>query len=207
MNTRRDVPGALKATLGQQVNRKIKELQDEGKITDDFAETKNGFQSWVELMTVIDDESPDPVRLDALKAMFFAVNKVNQCDAERSLAYRLFQIAKKLTSGQLSYLHLCYRMYKARDLTIITGQRDVERKEAVSKLAHAILAQLCRNNPALVDLGLLATRLLPEPFDQYHGEMTALGVKFCEEIQKYHLEARDEPEVMHRCWPTSFRET
>ena len=83
--------GALKAKLFEQLSREIKDLRDKGKIPDDFAEERNGFQSWVELMTIIDEESPDPERLAALKAMFYAVNKVNAEDSERILAYQLFQ--------------------------------------------------------------------------------------------------------------------
>jgi hypothetical protein len=47
--------------------------------------------------------------------MFYGVNKVNAGDGERIAAYQLFQIAKKLTSGQLLYLKASYGLYKTGD--------------------------------------------------------------------------------------------
>ena len=35
------------------------------------------------LMKIIDDECPDSEKLDALKAAFYAVNKINQADADQ----------------------------------------------------------------------------------------------------------------------------
>jgi hypothetical protein len=97
--TGRVVQGALSGQLFQQVNREIKELRDKGRIPDDFADEKKykyGFRSRAELMKIIDQDPPDADRLEALKAMFYGVNKINATDAERMLSYRLFQIAKGL---------------------------------------------------------------------------------------------------------------
>jgi hypothetical protein len=70
--TGRIVQGILKAKLFQQVSRELKDLRERGKIPDDFADEghKYGFKSWVELLTIIDEETPDADRLEALKAMF-----------------------------------------------------------------------------------------------------------------------------------------
>ena len=43
------------------------DLREKGKINDRFAESKYGFQSWVELHTIIDDDTPHEDRLEALK--------------------------------------------------------------------------------------------------------------------------------------------
>jgi hypothetical protein len=42
--------GALKLELCRQVIREVEELRKKGKIPDDFADKKNGAQSWVELL-------------------------------------------------------------------------------------------------------------------------------------------------------------
>src|SRR5437764_6325149 len=63
MMTGHIVQATLKAKLLQQVSREIKELRDKGKIPDDFADKKYGFQSWVELLKAIDDETPDEDKL------------------------------------------------------------------------------------------------------------------------------------------------
>ena len=94
---------ALKGELFQQFAREINEIRAAGKIPDNFAVDDRGYQTWVELMTVIDNECPDAERMEAMKAMFFEVNRVrNATDAEKILAYQLFQISKRLTSGELS---------------------------------------------------------------------------------------------------------
>ncbi len=191
----RIVQSALKGKLFQQVSQEIKELRDKGKIPDHFTQEKNGFQSWVELLTIIDNESPDPERLDALKAMFFAVNKVNARDAERILAYQLFQIAKKLTSGQLLYLKACYEIYRARSVQSgIVSQYEWLTKVGTI-LGHNVSSLLNLDDLALTDLGLLSGRTLSDRsgLTQTNARLTDLGIKFCEEIQKYHLEAREQP--------------
>lgn len=188
------VQGALKAKLFEQLSREIKDLRDKGKIPDDFAEKRNGFQSWVELMTIIDEESPDPERLDAIKAMFYAVNKVNAADGERIVAYQLFQIAKKLTSGQLLYLKACFELFKNHQ-----GQRGMtSQAEWLTRiggiLGHQVSALLNLDDLALVDYGLLSHRLGVDRtgINQNDAHMTDLGIKFCQEIKKYHLEARED---------------
>src|SRR5258708_6566184 len=95
---------ALSGYAVEQFAKEIKAFQEKGKVPDDWAEKPRGFQTWVELLKVIDEDCPDEERLDALKAMFFAVNKVNASDAERITGYQLFQIAKKLSSNDLLIL-------------------------------------------------------------------------------------------------------
>jgi hypothetical protein len=100
----RIIQSLYKAKLFQQLSREIKELREKGKIPNDFADEtkyKYGAKSWVELFAAIDEDVPDTDRLDALKAMFYEVNKINASDKERILNYQMFQIAKRLTSGEL----------------------------------------------------------------------------------------------------------
>ena len=193
VSTGKLVQGALKAKLFEQLGREIKGLRDKGKIPEDFAEEKNGFQSWVELMRIIDEESPDPERLDTIKAMFFAVNKVSAGDSDRILAYQLFQIAKKLTSGQLLYLKACYQSYRD-GAAILRGTLNQNEwySQVGKKLGHNVTSLLDLDDKALSDSGLLNRRGgLDTGLNILNARLTDLGIKFCEEIQKYHLEARD----------------
>src|SRR6266566_543113 len=119
------VQACLKGKLFEQVSREIRELREKGKIADDFAEKKYGFQSWVELLKTIDDETPDQDKLDALKAMFYAVNKIGIEDAERILNYQLFQIAKSLTSGQLLLLKVVHESRSAGEFSMQGQQLSV----------------------------------------------------------------------------------
>ncbi|HEY4357572.1 MAG TPA: hypothetical protein VGN16_17605 [Acidobacteriaceae bacterium] len=103
------VQGILKARLFEQFGREFKQWQDTGKISADFAEKKYGFQTWVELMTIIDQESPDEDRLEALKAMFLAVNRPDINDHQRILEYQLWNVTKQLNSGELLLLKHIYQ--------------------------------------------------------------------------------------------------
>ena len=155
----RIVQGILKAKLFQQVSKEIKELREKGKISDDYADEqkhKYGFKSWVEPLTIIDEDSPDADRLEALKAMFYCINKVNTSDGERIVSYQLFQIAKKLTSGQLLYLNACHRLYQKRNFSTGLQLPTSQWLQKVGKeLGHEVLGLLDQDDAALVDYGLL----------------------------------------------------
>src|SRR5579875_1085790 len=99
---------ALRSELQRGVVYEFKRLQDAGKLPDDFSQAKNAFKTWAELMDIIDTECPDANRLEALKAMFYAANKVGAADGEQAFAYQLWQIAKKLKSGELLLLKAIY---------------------------------------------------------------------------------------------------
>ena len=98
------VQALMKGRLFKQWGEEFKKLRETGRIPSDFADKKYGNQTWVELMTIIDEESPDADRLEALKAMFFEVNKINATDGERIAAYHLWQLTKSLTLARYGCL-------------------------------------------------------------------------------------------------------
>jgi hypothetical protein len=197
--TGRVVQGILKGKLFQQVSREIKELRDKGKIPDDFAEKKYGFQSWVELLRVIDEETPDQEKLDALKAMFYAVNKIGIEDSERVLNYQLFQIAKRLTSGQLLLLKVVYESSKAGEFSnqpaLVSSSGQVMVTEWANKmserLGHRLSYLVLKDEPALVEQGLVEPRGHADWVKAQNSRITDLGIHFCENIQKYHIDRDD----------------
>jgi hypothetical protein len=58
---------------------------------------------------------------------------------------------------------------------------------AAQRLGHNVLSLIRLDDRALVELGLV------ENSNQADTNLSDLGIKFCEEIQKYHLEARSQP--------------
>lgn len=184
----RIVQGALKGKVFEQVAKEIQHLREKGRIPDDYAEKKYGFKSWVELLTLIDEETPDEDRLEALKAMFYAVNKVGATDAEKILGYQLFQIAKKLSSGQLLFLKSCYERMKsppphegdARKWLVLMSHR----------LGHNIPELVEQDERVLMDHRLLTGRgPLNGPNDlgvnDTNSRLTTLGIRFCENVATY----------------------
>ena len=180
----RIVQAPFKARLFEEVAREIEELRKKGKIREDFADQKYGAKTWVELFTIIDEESPDEDRLDALKAMFFSVNRITADDAERVLQYQLFQIAKKLNSNDLIVLKA---VYESPEVNSQSNLRDW--MQAVSHhLGHSLSALVELGEVNLVESRLLAPRLEPDRLRVTQNRLTDLGKKFCDTIKWYHIE-------------------
>ena len=187
--TGRIVQGAFKARLFLQVAAEINEFRKKGQIPEDFAERENGFQTWVELFTVIDEETPDQERLEALKAMFYAVNRATAADADRILGYQLFQIAKRLNSNELLVLRTVYNI--RGEFGAIGGFRQWA--EAVCrKIGHNVVGLVELADKALVENGLLTERFHGDRsgITQGNGRLSDLGLQFCANIERYQIEKK-----------------
>jgi hypothetical protein len=192
----RIVQGILKGRLFEQVSREIKDLREKGKIPDDFGDEKNNtryFQSWVELMTTIDEDPPDADRLEALKAMFYGVSKVGIEDAERSLTYWLFQIAKVLTSSELVLLRA---MFDCKEAQHSIPHADWSNHMTGHHLGHNIRTLVLRDVRKLQE-HTLVTSSSPadsrQPLVEPGGvTLTDLGIRFCQNIRTYQTETSSE---------------
>jgi hypothetical protein len=185
------IQGAFKARLFQQVADEIESFRRQGKIPGDFAEKKNGFQTWVELFTTIDQDAPDGEQLDALKAMFYAVNKVNSTDATRILGYQLFQIAKRLNSNELLVLKTAYRLQNQNEIE--AGR--ISYLEWTKKIAFG-MGQLVSGLVDHADTALVDNKLFHAKFDNDLAvpayRVTDLGIAFCKNIETYNIDKTTE---------------
>lgn len=187
----RIVQGALKGNLFKQLAREVTHFREKGQIDESFGEKKYGFQSWVELLMLIDEDRPDEDRLEALKAMFFSINRVNATDADQILGYQLFQVAKRLTSNELLVLKGVYELVGAKGFR--AGLNSfTEWAAVVSKhLGHSLVSLIAHADKVLVDNLLLTERVWPDRSGIQEGQpgrLTDLGVKFCENIERYRIE-------------------
>lgn len=194
----RIVQGALKCKLFQQVSKEIQDLRAKGKIADDFAEKKYAFNSWKELFTVIDEETPDEDRLQALKAMFYAVNKISASDGERILGYQLFQIAKKLSSGQLLLLKTCYERMNSSVAHAHEGEARKWLVLLARRLGHNLVELVERDERVLMDWRLLSNRAylngaMDSGVNDENSRLTKLGMRFCENIDGYQKDLLEPP--------------
>jgi hypothetical protein len=181
------VQAAFKAQVFQQFALEFKQLREAGAIPDDFKEKKYGFKTWSELMTILDEETPDEDRAEALKAMFFAVNKVNSTDAERILNYQLFQISKELTSGELLLLKAIAEFnteYPGGVPANISFVREISKL-----LGHSVTALIRKDIRKLLTTTLVAsgTNLgdATTPTDPVGAVVTDLGHRFITNLQSY----------------------
>jgi hypothetical protein len=182
----RIVQAPFKAKLHQQVAKEIEDFRKRGRINDDFAERKNGVKTWVDLFTVIDEESPDEEKLDALKAMFFSVNKMNIEDAEQIAQYQLFQITKKLSSNDLIVLKAVFENEKPHDT--LGNQNYEEWTSRIAKhIGHSISSLVDLGDRNLEENGLFK-RLNRGSNAVVVPRLTDLGYRLCNNIKWYNIE-------------------
>jgi hypothetical protein len=183
----RIVQAILKGQTFKQFGAEFRKLRDAGKIPEDFAEKRYGFQTWVELMTIIDEESPDQDRLDALKAMFYAVNKTNAADGERIAAYHLWQIAKTLSSGELLVLRTLMEPPGAE-----TKQGTHVFNFVAQNVGHGIQGLVAIHYKKLDECGLVMKDHGMITTTPPKDRVTPLGKKVCENIKNYQIALQDD---------------
>jgi hypothetical protein len=175
----------------EQFGKELKSWVENDKIPEDFAGRRPGWQSFVELFAEIDSNPTDEDRLDALKAMFLAANQPHIGDGPRMLSYQLFQIAKKLTSGELMLLKAIYETHRANEWphgTASSGHAYNWRSAMASKCGHGLSALVEQNERKLAECGLISPILMSgnlETFKDDNARLTDLGIRFCDNIQKY----------------------
>jgi hypothetical protein len=187
----RIVQSILKGKILQQFANEFKNFREKGRIPDGFADRKYGFQTWVELMTILDEESPDPDRLEALKAMFFAINRVNVTDGEQVAAYQMWQVAKSLTSGELFLLKLVYEQRTSYEPDNSNSYSKWENDMATAA-GHSVRGLIGLNEKKLTDLGLLTPRQWDDGsgINPTNARLTEFGLAFCDNIQNYRIELK-----------------
>jgi hypothetical protein len=179
----------------EQFGKELGNWKKNGSIPDDFAGRKPGWSSFVELFAEIDSNPTDEERLDALKAMFLAANRTNATDGERAVAYQLFQVAKRLNSGELFLLRTIYGAFLSHSAggeTVINLQRWAE--GIAGKMGHQLSALVLRDERMLVDQGLISPRLNNPPHEAVRADatqrLTDLGIRFCQNIETYRMEPK-----------------
>jgi hypothetical protein len=182
---------ALRGRALQQLANEIKELRGKGKLADDFAERKYGFQTWVELIEIIDSDAPDEDRLKALKAMFFAANKLGASEGQQVVAYQLFQIAKRLSSNELLILKSVYERFKKETQFHSNDYRQWVQAVAGS-IGHSSWGLVELADKALVDSCLLTPRYGPDlsSISSPYWRLTDLGRDFCQNVESYTIETK-----------------
>lgn len=187
------VQAVLKGKMLEQWAREIQELRAKGAIADDFESTKYGFQTWAELFSIIDEERPDADRLEALKAMFLAVNKVNATDGERILAYQLWNIAKQLSSGELLLLKAAYENRESEFEPYFANKQMTSEstwaRMMASQLGHGVTDLVQLHKKKLLGFGLLApaSETMPDAIPTTNARLSDLGLRFCENIRTFTL--------------------
>lgn len=183
---------AFKGEVFQQFEKELRYLRKKGRIPDDFTEKKYGKKSWVELLTILDEEIPDEDRLEALKAMFYSVNKINITDGVKIANYQLFQLAKKLTSSQLLLLKAAHERATEPGFQPLAGfsSPEVWLEAVSSRLGHTIFGLIEQDELVLTQNGLITSRT-GVGVNDHNGRMTLLAIKFLQNLQTYRTDLAD----------------
>jgi hypothetical protein len=172
--------------------REVSEWIRTGRLPEDFSGRPSGYQTWVELLQEIDSNPIDADRLRAMKAMFLAANDVNATDGESIVAYQLFQVAKKLNSGELLLLRTIYASHKAGQQVQQSGagtspivSLEWWARWVAGRMGHQLSALVLRDERALVEQGLFTPRHNPPRETVNQERLTDLGMRFCQKVESY----------------------
>jgi hypothetical protein len=129
--------------------------------------------------------------------MFYSVNKINVTDGEKIANYQLFQIAKKLTSGQLLLLKVAHERATEDGFRQLPNVSANGWLEAISRrLGHQIRGLVEQDERVLIHNGLLTGRYLPDEsgVNDASGRLTSVAFKFCENLKTYRTDLDAEAE-------------
>jgi hypothetical protein len=128
-----------------------------------------------------------------MKAMFLAANRINATDGESIAAYQLFQIAKRLASGQLLLLTTAHaRALQSGFAPGSRGSASIWLDTAARQLGHGISGLVEQDERVLIQNGLLTGRTWTDEsgINDTNGRLTPLAFKFCENLQTYNTEMK-----------------
>ncbi len=175
----------------EQLRTEFGALRDAGKLPRDYSNKRYARKTWVDLIRIIDEESPDEDRLDALKAIFYAVNRINADDNEQILAYQLWDVTKRLDSADI-LLVKTFQQHIHR-LGGLQPQQWFEQLASLSGLGLVEMVQL--HNAHLLEFKLLKEAHPPGGTANFGTQMpnnapkiadlTTMGHRLCTNIQTY----------------------
>jgi hypothetical protein len=192
----------VKGKIFAQIAEEWKALREAGKLRDDLGESKSGLYTWAELINLIDEDCPDEERLEALKAMFYGVNKTKAEDAEKILAYQLWRLAKEMNSGDLLVLKVINDRMNRTPNANWGEWMDYIAKE--SGLGFRELLE--RHEKRLIDFSLLTPRFrvtgdgpgIESGIQSSNNRLTQVGVRFYQNIQTYQIDLEAAKKTMSK---------
>lgn len=187
----------VKGQMYEQFAEEMRTLREAGKLPENLGRAKHGLYTWAELMKIIDDECPDEERLEALKAAFYAVNRITDDDRVRIVEYQLWQLTKELRSGDILVLRSLYTR-----LNIAPGNHAREWAINMAQISGLDIPELLeRYEKRLIDLLLMTPRFRvagdaqtgyeESGFNRTNNRLTQLGIRLCQNIDRFKVDLVD----------------
>lgn len=102
----------FKGKFQQQLFSEIQKYRVEGRIPDEKLDSNHGRTIFIELMRIIDEETLDQKKFEALKSIFLKSVQRDTDEHSQMLAYQYFQVCKKLSSLDILILKTAFDVYK-----------------------------------------------------------------------------------------------
>jgi hypothetical protein len=165
----------------------FKEYRDKGRIKDEYLvsdQAKNNLQI---LLNFIDDDSPDEVRFNAMKAIFLGAATEEMSSRDDTISTELLKIGRSLTSGELLVLVTAYRLKSSVNLQEHWGAAQWVTKVAQeSHLDYPELVEI--HEQKLMEKYLLSGRTMSDRSGvsvNPHFRLSGLAIRLCDFIKAY----------------------
>jgi hypothetical protein len=178
----------LKGRAMKQLGKELEELHQKGKLREDYADSKYGFHSLVELLTLIEEETPDEDKLRTAKALFLALNSPQVQEGEALVRYQVFRLVLKLSGSQLLLLGVSHRLFK-ENFFGADAQPSTQYwlNQIATRMGHNVLSLVAQDEAVLMQHLLLTPRLWTDGsgVNLHNARLTELGVRMSELIETY----------------------
>lgn len=184
---------ALQGKMMHQVYNEVQNLIKEGKLDKDYASSKYGFRSLVDLINFIEEETPDEDQFNAVKTFFFAVGAVDSDEKQKAYFLYLLRQVRQLSSSQLMILSISYDIHKKGDslVKMLNGRSHGEwLKFIAERMGHNSTALVEKEEDGLISMRLLSKRAERDQsgITDQNARLTDLGLAICKVIDEYSYE-------------------
>ena len=165
-----------------------KKYKEKGKVKNDYEFSEQGKVCLQELLEFLDKDSPDEIRFNVLKQIFFVAASEEVSDRDSFLPQQFMKIARALTDGEVVLLSTIWRMDKAHegdyDPHLSAGQW-IDDVSVTSGMKHKALVEI--HEEGLMEKRLLTQRIHGDRsgiFVNPHYRLTDLGYDFCQFVEE-----------------------
>ncbi len=169
------------------LDKEFKEYRDKGRIKDGYLvsdQAKNNLQI---LLNFIDDDSPDEVRFNAMKAIFLGAATEEMSSRDDIISTELLKIGHTLSSGEFLVLTTAYRLKDTADFNKHWGAADWNM--VIAKESHLDYAELVEiHEQKLMEKYLLSGRTMNDRSGvsvNPHFRLSGLAIRLCDFIKEY----------------------
>ncbi len=175
--------GHLTTTLMNEINA----YRDKGRIKEDYFRTEQGQACLQQVLNALDNDSPDEIRFNAMKALLLVIASESMSSRDDVLPYELTRLSRQLSSTEVLIMTACYKLY-------ITGEwrADQENKRQLLPLildkSGLKFAEFVRLHVPYLQNKYLVELLTEIGNVHLRFKLTGLGMHLCEFIEAYHSE-------------------